>query len=218
MLRECSEHGYYRAEECPICGSEGKFLMDEGELDHLGRTLAGVLRHFPDKFKLKVDEHGWVNVKDFVRAMQSKEKHMYWLRPYHINAIIETDPKGRYQIKNEMMRATYGHSFEVDLDLPTIDIPPQLYYPTTEEEVEILLETGLKPADRKWVHLSLTWEAAHEAGSHRTESPIILEIDSEGAVDDGGIKIMKAGTTVFITTEVPPEYLHKAEKPEMAEE
>ena len=96
MLRECQEHGYFRDQECPICGGEGKFIMDKAELDHIGRTLAGVLRHFPDKFRLKMDGRGWVNVQDFVRSMQKREKHLYWLRPYHVFAIIETDPKGIY--------------------------------------------------------------------------------------------------------------------------
>ena len=211
MLRECREHGYFRGEECPICGEEGKFLTNERELDNLGRLMAGVLRHFPERFGLRMDDHGWVDIREFITATQARRRDLHWLRPHHLQALIETDPKGRYQYKNGTIRATYGHSFDVELELPTNDIPEVLFYPTTEEEVDILLETGIRPSDRKMVHLSKTYEDAETAGKHRVESPIILSVDAQNAMDSG-IVIQRAGKTVYITGEVPPEHIKKAEK------
>jgi putative RNA 2'-phosphotransferase len=108
------------------------------------------------------------------------------------------------------VRATYGHSLDVELDLPTDNIPDRLYYPATEEEVPIILETGLKPSDRKHVHLSLAPENAEDAGTHRTEKPVILKVDAKGAVA-GGAVIKRAGKTVFITKEIPAEFLSRFE-------
>jgi putative RNA 2'-phosphotransferase len=211
MLRECRDHGYFRGEDCPICGEEGKFLASEKELDNLGRLLAGVLRHFPERFGLTMDDHGWVDMREFTQAVQSRRRDFHWLRPHHIHAIIETDPKGRYQHKNGAVRATYGHSFEVDLELPSDNIPDALFYPTTEEEVDILLETGIRPSDRKKVHLSKTFEDAEVAGKHRVESPIILSVDAKDAIEKG-IIIQRAGITVYVTDMIPPEYIKKSEK------
>ncbi len=208
MLKECRAHGYFRAENCPSCGDAGKFLMNEEELDRLGRIMAGVLRHFPERFGLKMDEHGWVDLRGFVESVRVKRNQFHWLRPHHIRAIVDTDPKGRYQIDGERIRATYGHSLELDLDLPTDDIPDYLYYPATEEEVEIILETGLKPSDRKQVHLSRTAEDAKNAGSQRVEAPIILEINAKKAIE-GGTVIKRAGKTVFVTHEVPSQFLER---------
>jgi len=210
MLRECREHGYFRGEDCPICGEEGKFLANERELDNLGRLMAGVLRHFPERFGLRMDDHGWVDIREFITATQARRRDLHWLRPHHLQALIETDPKGRYQYKNGTIRATYGHSFDVDLELPTDGIPAVLFYPTTEEEVDILLETGIRPSDRKMVHLSKTYEDAETAGKHRVEAPIILSVDAQKAMDSG-IVIQRAGKTVYITSEVPPEHIKKAE-------
>ncbi|UCE36205.1 MAG: RNA 2'-phosphotransferase [Thermoplasmata archaeon] len=211
MLRECREHGYFRGEDCPICGEEGKFLASERELDNIGRLMAGVLRHFPERFGLDMDEHGWIDMREFITAVQMRRRDFHWLRPHHIHAVIETDPKGRYQFKNGAIRATYGHSFEVDLELPSDDIPDKLFYPTTEEEVDILLETGIRPSDRKKVHLSKTYNDAEIAGKHRVENPIILSVDTKYA-QDKGITIQKAGKTVYITDTIPAEYIKKAEK------
>ncbi len=208
MLRECREHGYFRAEYCPVCGEEGRFLMNSEELDRLSRTLAGVLRHFPERFDLDVDRYGFVDLRQLVEAIKVKQRRYHWLRPHHILAIIETDNKGRYEFKDGNIRATYAHSFEVDLDPTHVGIPDSLYYPATEEEVDIILETGIKPSDRKRVHLSKTVGDAVNAGRVRTESPVILEVDVKAASDDG-VVIQKAGKTVYLAKEIEPKYLKK---------
>ena len=210
MIKECKAHGYFRAEKCPKCNDAGRFLMNDEEVDQLGRIMAGVLRHFPDRFDLKMDAHGWVGIRSMVDSVRARRNQFHWLRPHHIVALAATDPKGRYQCEPERVRATYGHSIEVDLDLPTDNIPESLYYPATEEELPILLETGLKPSDRKHVHLSLAPENARSAGEHRTEKPVILRIDAKKAIKSG-VEIKRAGTTVFITKEVPAEFLFKHE-------
>ena len=214
MLRECGEHGYFRGETCPICGEPGKFLMSEEELSRIGRTMAGALRHFPEKFDLKMDDQGFVYMRDFISAIKRYNPRYHWLRPHHIVALIETDPKGRYQISNDLMRATYGHSLELDLKLPTENIPDHLYYPATPEEADIILETGLRPSDRKMVHLSKTYQDALNAGKVRVEAPIILEIDAAAAIKAGNV-ISQAGRTVFLAQEIPPEYLTRKEEEEV---
>jgi putative RNA 2'-phosphotransferase len=213
VLKECRQHGYFRAEICPKCDDKGRFLMNDEEIDTLGRIMAGILRHFPERFDLHMDERGWVEIGPMINAIADKRAQFHWLRVHHIKAVVSTDPKGRYQIDNDKIRATYGHSINVDLDLPTDDIPPLLYYPATEEEADIILEVGLKPSDRKKVHLSLTVQDAVNASAHREAKPVILEIDTDGAVDDGGV-IMQAGKTVFITDSVKPEFLKKIDMEE----
>ena len=206
MLKECAQHGYFRAEVCPVCSQPGKFLMNDRELDHLGRILTGILRHFPDRYQLTMDPHGWVSLPQIVRAIGQKHPMYHWLRVQHLVAIAETDAKGRYEIRDDRARATYGHTLEVDLDLPTDDIPDRLYFPVTVEESGIVLEVGLRPSDRKKVHLSKTAEDARAAGAVRTPEPIILEVDAKRARGEG-IVIKKAGKTVFLVDQVPAEYL-----------
>lgn len=213
MLKECRSHGYFRDEYCPVCGSESKFLLNDQEVELLGRTMAGVLRHFPQRYGLEMDEHGWVDMRDFITAVQIRNKRFRFLRPHHIVGLVETDPKGRYQFLDGKIRATYGHSLDIDLDLPTEGIPDVLYYPTTEEELHLLLEAGLRPADRKMVHLSATYESAMEAGRVRIQSPLILEVDAKRARETG-VVIHKAGKTVYTSKEIPGEFLSRSQRVE----
>ena len=209
MLKECAQHGYFRAEACPVCGQAGRFLMNDRELDHLGRVMTGILRHFPDRYQLTTDPHGWVGVPDMVRAIARKHPAYHWLRPLHLVAIAETDAKGRYEVRDDRVRATYGHTLEIELDLPTENIPDRLYFPVTAEETAIVLEVGLKPSDRRKVHLSKTAAAARAAGKVRTPEPTILEIDARRA-REAGIVIMQAGKTVYLVDQVPAEMLRKS--------
>ena len=213
MLRECQDHGYFRGDTCPICGDAGRFLMNDQELEQIGRTMAGALRHFPEKFELTMDSQGFVPMRDFVNALKKQRDRWHWVRPHHVIAIIETDPKGRYQVSNDLIRATYGHSISLELNLPTDHIPETLYYPTSKEETDIVLETGLKPSDRKMVHLSKTYQDALNAGKVRVEDPVILEVDAKRAVDEG-VVIQRAGKTVFLVQDISSQYLKRAPTPE----
>ena len=130
MIRECSIHGYYSDDDlCPACNSEGKFVMSTGERNSMARKLALVLRHAPEKFDLEMDINGWIDVKDIIRQFKKGNKRRYhWLRPHHFRAISETDIKGRYELRGNMIRATYGHTVEIELDLPTTGIPDSLFF------------------------------------------------------------------------------------------
>ncbi len=210
MLKECRSHGYFREEFCPHCGSAGKFLLNDEEVELLGRTMAGVLRHFPQRYGLEMDAHGWVDLRDFLTAIQIRNRRFRFVRQHHVIGLIETDPKGRYQFEDGKIRATYGHSMDLELDLPTEGIPDVLFYPTTEEESHLLMEAGLRPSDRKMVHLSATFAAALEAGRVRIAQPVILEIDAKTA-RASGVVIHKAGKTVYTSKEIPNEFLRRSQ-------
>jgi len=215
MIRECEEHGYYRDEYCPICGEEGKFLMSDYEVERMGRTMAAILRH--GKYEPDMDDQGFVDMRDIVAIVRERNPRMKWLRPHHLEAMVETDPKGRYQISGSEVRATYGHTIELSLRLPVDNIPETLYYPVSEEECEAILEEGLFPTDRALVHLSRSFKDAVKAGSMRLDEPIILAIDTVGCID-AGIEIGRAAKTVFLCDQVPSEFISVVEEDEDEED
>jgi putative RNA 2'-phosphotransferase len=211
MLSECEEHGYYRGETCPLCDKKGKFLMNEAELNSLSRIIAGALRHFPEKLGLMMDGKGWVDIVSLIDAIGTSRSGFNWLRAHHVEALVETDPRGRYQIDGGMVRATYGHTLDISPDdLPIADLD-EYFYPVTEEEADIIVEGGLHPTDRKKVHLSGSIEKAIEAGRVRTDEPHILRIDGKKAKKDG-LKIFHAGKDVYITEGIDAKYISKIDE------
>ena len=73
MLRQCRAHGHFRGSNCPVCNEEGKFIMSDRESNSLGRILALVLRHAPEKFGVDMDINGWVNTKELSESISIKE-------------------------------------------------------------------------------------------------------------------------------------------------
>ncbi|MCL5680958.1 MAG: RNA 2'-phosphotransferase [Candidatus Thermoplasmatota archaeon] len=205
-IRKCYAHGYFRGEECPNCGEPGKFMLSDQEVDLLGRIITGVLRHKPEKYHIEVSEKGYVNIDELVQEIRFHYRRLHFVGPSHIFAIVLTDTKGRYQISDNKryVRATYGHTLEVDLsDLPTDGVPDTLYYPTNSEEFEIFKENGILPSDRRWIHLSSSKEKAYIAGLHHFDSPLLIPI-STLTVKENGETIYRAGVGVFICKFVPP--------------
>ena len=208
-------HGFFRGEKCPLSGEEGVLLMSPRHLDQFGRIMAGVLRHFPQKFVtptspdgLVMDKQGWVEATEFIEAVKIQRRHFHFLETKHLQAVVETDPKGRYQLNSGRLRATYAHTLDLDLDLPTDQNPEHLYFACSKEDSDEYLEHGLYPGDRNMVHLSSTRLNALEAGRHIIGKPIVLLADVR-AVEGAGHEIMKAGTTVYLTKDIPGEFLKK---------
>ena len=56
-----------------------------------------------------------------------------------------------------------------------------LYYGTSEEEADRILEIGLKPVNQHYVHLSKSIEEAVKVACIRTEHPVIIEVDARKA-------------------------------------
>jgi putative RNA 2'-phosphotransferase len=203
-IRFCPEHGFYRGEVC-FCGARGEQILDKTRVEKLGRLISGILRHFPDRFGLEMDENGWVNFESLVRAVQRKYR---WANRWIVKALIYSDVKKRYELKGDRIRARYGHSVKVKLeDLPEAE-EDVLYYGTGEEEAHRMIEIGIKPVNQTFVHLSTTIEKSEEVARLRTDNPIILEIDAKKAREDG-LRIVKANELIALAEEIPPKYIKK---------
>ena len=209
-LKACvkHQHGYFRGEKCQYCSEDGELVMSPPHLDQFGRIMAGVLRHFPDRFELEMDQQGWIGASEFIESLKHQRRHFDYLTMDHLQAAVDTDPKGRYQLVDGRLRATYAHSLELELDLPTDGVPEHLYFACSQEDSEEYLEQGLYPLDRQMVHLSGTRLNALEAGRHIIGKPVVLLVDVRAA-EEAEQPIMKAGTTVYITHEVPASCLRK---------
>ncbi len=207
-IRFCPEHGFYRGEYC-VCGRKGELILDKERVERLGRFISGVLRHFPDRFGIEMDKDGWVDFEKLVRVARRKFK---WANRWLIKALIYSDKKGRYEIKDGMVRARYGHSVDVELSDYPLAEEDFLYYGTSEEEAQRLLEIGIKPVNQTYVHLSTTVEKGMEVAKLRTDNPIILEIDAKRAREDG-LRIVKANEFIALAKEIPPKYIRRVIRP-----
>lgn len=171
----------------------------------ISKTMAYLLRH--DSSGMKISEGGWANLESLLEKLQERWSEV---NEEHVREVVNTDPKGRYEIRDDKIRARYGHSIDVDPDLENAD-KDVLYHGTTSEAFENILNEGLKSKGRQKVHLSTGIEEAKNVGKRRSSDPVILEVDVEGAVKEG-IRIERASDEVYVSEDIPPKFISRVKK------
>jgi putative RNA 2'-phosphotransferase len=104
-----------------------------------------------------------------------------------------------------MVRATYGHSFPVDLGIEPVEPPAELYFGTARDLAQSILHKGLKPRDRQFVHLSASLEDAEAVGKRRDPAPAIVVVDTRAA-RQADVAFYRSGP-LFLVENVPPQFL-----------
>ena len=198
----CETHGYFDATECPSCGATGTEILDSATRTRISKFLSGALRHFPDDAGLDLDAAGWTAIDSVVDRVGDK----YGVDREAVIGIIRTDPKGRFEVDRDRVRAAYGHSVAVDLDAGGTPVPDTLYHGTSPDALDSITREGLKPMSRQSVHLSDSVADAEAVGSRHAADPVILKIDA-GAMRADDHTITKRGRAVYTTDRVPPEYI-----------
>ncbi|MEK6601159.1 MAG: RNA 2'-phosphotransferase [Candidatus Binatota bacterium] len=170
--------------------------------ERVSRFLSFLLRHRPADYPLQFDRQGFVSWDDLVAMVQDRFPE---ITVEEIRDIIEGSDKKRFELNEGKVRATYGHSFPVELGLESVEPPSPLYHGTARDLAETILQEGLKPRGRQYVHLSASVEEALAVGKRRDPSPTIVVVDSRGA-HASGIPFYSSGP-LFLATEIPAKFL-----------
>ena len=201
MIKRCPQHGFFRGEQCE-CGLAGQLILDEAKTEQLGRLVAGGLRHFPRDLGLEMDSCGWVDLSKLGEVVQSRHR---WASKEQVVALVQSDPKQRYEIRDQRIRARYGHSIDIELDHPESH-HSWLYYGASEEEADRILEIGLKSASQRYVHLSVTAQKAWEVAGYRTGNPRVIQVDAAPA-REAGVRMMTVNDDIVISEKIPARFL-----------
>lgn len=176
-------------------------FKDEKEKTKLSKLLSLILRHEPSKIGLaELEPAGYVPVALLLERLNVTREDL--------DMIVEENNKQRfaYDPTGTRIRANQGHSVPVDLQLSP-DMPPDvLYHGTPEKSVAQIRQEGLRKMARHAVHLSPDIPTATAVGARRGR-PIILQIDAAKMHADGHV-FYRSENGVWLTDEVPPEYIH----------
>lgn len=206
-LGYCDAHGSHEGTRCPVCGTASPELLDGERRRRLSTFVSGALRHFPGDVGLDLDDRGWTDRTALVAAV---ERRYGWADRESLDALVATDPKGRFEVDGARIRAAYGHSEDVQLEPTDAPVPDELYHGTAPRNVDPILAEGIRPMDRQLVHLSAAVEAARAVGARHADDPVVLRVDAAGMLADGH-RITKRGVGVHTTERVPPEYVDREE-------
>jgi len=170
------------------------------------KTISYILRHHPEDYNIDLDGNGFVKIDDLLGSINSKKEFKKNITVEDINYILDTSDKKRWEVVGDKIRAYYGHSFENEIEHEEKIPPDILYHGTSPKVVYKILEEGLLPMKRQFVHLSENIETATIVGKRRDKDPIILVIDSKKAYEDG-VKFMCENNNIWLTKKVDKKYI-----------
>jgi putative RNA 2'-phosphotransferase len=168
------------------------------------KFLSLILRHQPEIIGLSLDENGWADVAQLI-ALANKQGTA--LTPELLEEVVATNDKKRFAFSTDKsrIRASQGHSIEVDLALVPQQPPEYLFHGTATRFLDSIRDRGLIPGSRKHVHLSADESIAMSVGK-RHGKPIVLKVRS-AEMAQAGISFFLSENGVWLTDTVPFQYL-----------
>ena len=170
----------------------------------LSKVISYALRHGPQEFGLTLSPQGFAPLDDLIRALEKRGWKNLTEADFH--RMIRNSDKKRHEIRDGQIRALYGHSVKGINVLAPSEPPEILYHGTTHRAAPKILESGLKPMGRQYVHLSTDILTALEVGRRRDRDPVIFEVAAKSC-HDNGIRFFHVGETIWTSEAIPPRYL-----------
>lgn len=154
---------------------------------------------------MELDPAGFVEIETLARALAG-QPGWSWVTQEVVRKLAASDAR-RYEVGGDRIRARYGHT--VSLEQPGAPaIPPEwLYYGAPPGALDQIRAAGLLPQDRRFVHLSATrQDAAAVAARHSLDVMIITVLARRAS--EAGVPFYQAAPGLYLTSAVPPAFLH----------
>ena len=151
-----------------------------------------------------MDRQGWAEIDRLIELANAQGKA---LSRALIEEVVKNNSKQRFAISEDgqRIRASQGHSTEVELGYEAQEPPAVLFHGTTAAALPAIRQEGLQKMARHHVHLSAEVETARNVGGRRG-TPVILTVDAARMHRDGH-RFYVSANGVWLTEQVPPEYL-----------
>jgi len=179
-------------------------MISDKQITHISKFLSLVLRHQPETIGIQLDQSGWTDIDELIEKANS-----YGVKFDReiLNHIVATNSKKRFAFNNtfDKIRASQGHSVEIELGYTNQKPPEILFHGTGEKSVQSILDTGLEKRNRQHVHLSSDFDTAVKVGQ-RHGKPFVFKVLAERMYNDK-FQFFISDNGVWLTDHVPTNYL-----------
>ena len=170
------------------------------------KFLSLVLRHKPEEIGIQPDRQGWVPVDDLINKMTNYGKE---IDLEMLEEIVQSNSKKRFAFSEDgsKIRASQGHSIEVELDYESKKPPAILYHGTAVQHIDSIYTSGIQARGRHQVHLSKDIQTAESVG-RRHGQVRVLEVMAEEMYKEGFV-FYKSANGVWLCDFIPVRFIRK---------
>lgn len=166
------------------------------------KMISHALRHSPESYGLTMSADGKVLIAEMVENMNISRED--------ILSIVAADTKGRFSCDHDQTHiwANQGHSIDVDVSLRLV-APGEfstVFHGTKAGVVEAIMNEGLTPQSRQFVHLSKDEDTAVIVAGRRKGESVILRVDVNAMLRDR-FEVFESANGVILTKAVPARYI-----------
>ena len=181
-----------------------RFAMPELDIVTTSKFLSLIMRHQPESVGLTLGDAGWVSVEKLLNAVN---QHGTPLTLEQLQRIVATSDKKRFAFSDDgaRIRASQGHSVEVDLQYKPQTPPELLYHGTATRFIQSIRNTGLQRMERHHVHLSAETSVTMQVGA-RHGKPVLLIIRA-GEMHRAGHQFFVSANGVWLVQHVPVQFI-----------
>ena len=181
------------------------------DITALSKFLSYVLRHHPEDIGLELDDNGWAEVSELIKKAQDGGRYF---DQDAIQQIMQKSSKQRFILSSDgkYIRAGYGHSIDVDLQLKPKAPPEKLYHGTARDKVASIFADGIQARSRNFVHLSTTVDEARNVGGRHGEPKILVVFAGQMSGNDYDFFQSESEKSIWLTSYVPPKYIQSYKK------
>ena len=177
-------------------------------LTELSKTVSHALRHEPWLYELELDGEGWVPVDQLLDGLHGLGDKWAGVDRATLERMVAESSKARHELRGDRIRALYGHSVPGRIDRLPARPPDVLYHGTSPAVLNLVLDQGLKPMGRQYVHLSPDRETAVQVGLRKARPCVVLRVDAARAWADG-VPFYRGNDQVWLADAVPAAYLQQ---------
>ena len=173
--------------------------------NRLSRFLALVLRHRAHQFDLAVDEEGFVAMDPLLEVIRS-QSGLDEVTREDLELLTREGDRKRYEIRDDAIRATYGHSFRRPIRYAAVEPPEHLFVGVASAQVQEVRLHGLRPEGRQYIHLSEKADEAREVGSrHSGDATVVTVLALEAS--QSGIPFHRPADGLYLALQLPARFL-----------
>lgn len=178
--------------------------MNTEQSTRASKFLSLVLRHEPAAAHVTLDSAGWADVSALLEGCAKAGRS---LTRADLEHVVTTNAKKRFEFSPDgfRIRASQGHSVEVELEYTPSIPPPILYHGTATRFLDSIREKGLLKMQRHHVHLSAEIKVTMDVGA-RHGKPALLTVLA-GEMQAAGHAFFRSTNGVWLVEHVPAHFI-----------